>query len=72
MLSCFVPLLQSVFVSLDAGHEKETGADASKYTPLPGILEKLPSTVPVVIAAYANDTAPGTSSLPMRLFGGGA
>lgn len=64
-------LLQAVFVSMDQGVEKELGADQGKYVALPSILDKVPSAVPVVVAAYANDTAPGVAALPIKLFGGG-
>lgn len=64
-------LLQAVFVSMDQGVEKELGADQGKYVVLPSILDKVPSAVPVVVAAYANDTAPGVAALPIKLFGGG-
>jgi hypothetical protein len=43
----------------------------AKYTELPQLLELVPPSVPVVLAAYANDTLSAPAPLPVRLFSKG-
>jgi hypothetical protein len=59
--ACRAPA-QTAFVSLDRGAAEETGADTRIYAPLPALLEALPPSAAVLVAAYANDTAPGAAS----------
>ena len=62
---------QAAFVSMDRGPAEEAGADLANYLPLPTILDSLPSSASVLVAAYANDTMASSGGLPIKLFSSG-